>query len=197
MLQQTRVTAVIPYFERFLARFPTLEALATAPEEDLLKAWAGLGYYSRARNLQKAARTMTRDFPTSYDGIRALPGVGDYTAAAVASIAFGLPYAAIDGNVARVMSRLTNGVGDYSRGSAGSTRSLPSRSLQRSDDGTRRDHLSAEKPAMPLMSGSAILRGASRWNPGRNTCQARAENGPCGTNFARYPSWRKNAILAA
>lgn len=112
MLQQTRVAAVIPYFERFLARFPTLGALAGAAADDLLKAWAGLGYYSRARNLQKAAVSMGGSFPATYEGIRMLPGVGDYTAAAVASIAFGLPYAAVDGNVVRVVSRLTNGVGE-------------------------------------------------------------------------------------
>ena len=112
MLQQTRVSAVIPYFERFIARFPTLQALAEAPEEDLLKAWAGLGYYSRARNLQRAAISMTGEFPRTYDAIRALPGVGDYTAAAVGSIAFGLAHAAVDGNVVRVIARLTEGLGD-------------------------------------------------------------------------------------
>jgi A/G-specific adenine glycosylase len=108
MLQQTRVTTVIPYFERFIERFPTIEALANAPEEELLKAWAGLGYYSRARNLQRAAIQMGGMFPQNYDSIRALPGVGDYTSAAVASIAFGLPHTAVDGNVIRVISRLTN-----------------------------------------------------------------------------------------
>ncbi|HYP08691.1 MAG TPA: A/G-specific adenine glycosylase [Bryobacteraceae bacterium] len=112
MLQQTRVTAVIPYYQRFAARFPTIADLASAPEEELLKAWAGLGYYSRARNLQKAAISMGRKFPSTYEEIRALRGVGDYTAAAVASIAFGMPHAAVDGNVVRVVSRLTNGVGD-------------------------------------------------------------------------------------
>jgi A/G-specific adenine glycosylase len=108
MLQQTRVAAVIPYYERFLARFPTVDALAAAPEADLLAAWAGLGYYSRARNLQAAARKIVElgGFPTGYGAIRELPGIGDYTAAAVASIAFGLPHAAVDGNVVRVLSRI-------------------------------------------------------------------------------------------
>jgi A/G-specific adenine glycosylase len=110
MLQQTRVATAIPYFERFIARFPTIEALASAPEEDLLKAWAGLGYYSRARNLQRAAIQMNASFPRDYDSIRTLPGVGAYTAAAVASIAFGLPHAAVDGNVVRVLSRVTGGI---------------------------------------------------------------------------------------
>lgn len=108
MLQQTRVAAVIPYYERFLARFPTFRELAEAPEPDLLAHWAGLGYYYRARNLQKAAQaieTLGR-FPSSHADIRSLPGIGDYTSAAVASIAYQLPYAAVDGNVLRVLSRL-------------------------------------------------------------------------------------------
>ncbi len=108
MLQQTRVTAVIPYYERFLARYPNFHVLAEAPEAELLALWAGLGYYYRARNLQKAARLM-RDggsFPNTYEEIRRLPGIGDYTAAAVASIGFGLPHAVVDGNVFRVLSRI-------------------------------------------------------------------------------------------
>ena len=94
MLQQTRVVAVIPYYERFLTLFPTVEALAVAPEQQLLAAWAGLGYYSRARNLQRAARDIVVQggFPTRYEDIAALAGIGAYTAAAVASIAFDLPY---------------------------------------------------------------------------------------------------------
>src|SRR5580700_932140 len=114
MLQQTRVAAVIPYYERFLALFPDVSALASAPEQDLLAAWAGLGYYSRARNLQKAARAIVElaQFPTDYAALRDLPGVGDYTAAAVASIAFGMPHAALDGNVLRVLSRVAAERGD-------------------------------------------------------------------------------------
>jgi A/G-specific adenine glycosylase len=112
MLQQTRVAAVIPYYQRFLDRFPTIQALADAKEEDLLFCWSGLGYYSRARNLQLAARHMAGCFPTDYDAIRGLPGIGDYTAAAVASIAFNLPYAAVDGNVLRVLARLTDDASD-------------------------------------------------------------------------------------
>ncbi len=108
MLQQTRVAAAIPYFERFVARFPDYRALAAATEEDVLRHWAGLGYYYRARNMQKAAELLTEldGFPGEYDAILALPGVGDYTAAAVGSIAFDLPHAAVDGNVVRVVSRL-------------------------------------------------------------------------------------------
>ena len=109
MLQQTRAQAVIPYYEKFLERFPTAVALACAAEQDVLACWSGLGYYSRARNLQKAARLIVGDaFPRDYQTIRQLPGVGDYTAAAIASIAFGLPHAVLDGNVMRVIARVTN-----------------------------------------------------------------------------------------
>ena len=112
MLQQTRVAAAIPFYDRFLARFPDILALAEAPEQDLLAAWAGLGYYNRARNMQRAAREMNGSFPRTWEEIRALPGIGDYTAAAVGSIAFGLPHAAVDGNVLRVLARVTNDAGD-------------------------------------------------------------------------------------
>jgi A/G-specific adenine glycosylase len=114
MLQQTRAQAVIPYYERFLARFPSVEALAAATEHDVLALWSGLGYYSRARNLRKAAIAV-RDaggFPRSFDALRALAGIGDYTAAAVASIAFGLPHAVVDGNVLRVVARVTDDASD-------------------------------------------------------------------------------------
>ena len=110
MLQQTRVAAVLGYYARFLEAFPSVEALAAAPEERLMKLWEGLGYYSRARNLQKAARMVASagGFPRTYAGLLALPGVGDYTASAIASAAFGLREAAVDGNVLRVVMRLTD-----------------------------------------------------------------------------------------
>jgi A/G-specific adenine glycosylase len=118
MLQQTRAQAVIPYYERFLRRFPTVESLAAAAEDDVLTAWSGLGYYSRARNLRRAAQTIVAGggWPREYDGIRALPGIGGYTAAAIASIAFGLPYAVVDGNVLRVVARLENDSSDIGSG---------------------------------------------------------------------------------
>ncbi len=108
MLQQTRVAAALPFYRNFVRQFPDFRALAQASESDLLSAWAGLGYYYRARNLQKAAQMMCADgaFPDSYVELRGLPGIGDYTAAAVASIAFGLPHAVLDGNVFRVLARL-------------------------------------------------------------------------------------------
>ncbi len=114
MLQQTRVSAVIPYYERFLARFPTPASLAAAREEELLSLWSGLGYYSRARNLKRAAEALAArgGFPQTAEEWRRLPGIGDYTAAAVASICFLEPCAVLDGNVARVMARLSAEQGD-------------------------------------------------------------------------------------
>jgi len=116
MLQQTRAQTVIPYYERFLERFPDVNALAEAREQEVLAYWSGLGYYSRARNLQKAARTIVAagQFPGDYDRIRELPGVGPYTAAAVASIAFNAPHAVLDGNVLRVIARLSDDGADIS-----------------------------------------------------------------------------------
>jgi A/G-specific adenine glycosylase len=107
ILQQTRIEQGRPYWERFMRRWPTVEALAAATEDDVLREWQGLGYYSRARNLHTAARQIVEcgGFPTTYEGIRALKGVGDYTAAAIGSFAFGLPVAVVDGNVYRVLSR--------------------------------------------------------------------------------------------
>ena len=120
MLQQTRVEAVIPYYSRFLARFPSIESLAAADEHDVLAAWSGLGYYSRARNLQHAARQIVAEgLPEQFEKIRALRGIGDYTAAALASIVFELPHAAVDGNVLRVIARVTN---DNAEITAGATR---------------------------------------------------------------------------
>lgn len=111
MLQQTRVGAVIPYFERFMAELPDIAALAAVPEERLLKLWEGLGYYSRARNLQKAAKLLVSDYggelPRTSAELIKLPGIGDYTAAAIASINFGEPCAAVDGNLLRVAARVS------------------------------------------------------------------------------------------
>ena len=110
MLQQTRTETVAGYFERFLSRFPNVADLAAADEQEVLKYWEGLGYYSRARNLHRAAKLIMEkyngSFPKSYDELRALPGIGDYTAAAISSIAYHLPYPAVDGNLTRVISRV-------------------------------------------------------------------------------------------
>src|SRR6266446_7475314 len=116
MLQQTRVAAAIPYYERFLERFPSVEALARAPREEVLRLWSGLGYYSRARNLQKAAQEIIAKhngvFPSNPAEALALPGIGAYTAAAILSIAYRKKHAVLDGNVARVIARLNAVPGD-------------------------------------------------------------------------------------
>ena len=112
MLQQTRVETVIPYYRRWLARFPTVQALAAAPRDEVLAAWEGLGYYSRARNLHRAAKMVVAEMggrcPTTVEGLRLLPGIGRYTAGAIASIAFGADAAVLDGNVKRVLARVFN-----------------------------------------------------------------------------------------
>lgn len=105
ILQQTRVVQGYDYFLRFIKRFPDVKALAAADEDEVMKYWQGLGYYSRARNLHAAARSMNGVFPTTYEGVMALKGVGEYTAAAICSFAYGMPYAVLDGNVYRVLSR--------------------------------------------------------------------------------------------
>jgi A/G-specific adenine glycosylase len=112
MLQQTRVETVIPYFERWMGRFPTLEALAHASQQDVLSAWEGLGYYSRARNLHRAAQIVLHEHqgqvPAELDALRRLPGIGRYTAGAIASLAFGLDEPALDANIRRVLARVFN-----------------------------------------------------------------------------------------
>ena len=121
MLMQTRVATVLRYYERFLEAFPTLEALAAAPLDEVLKRWEGLGYYARARNLQRAAQQILAQFggvfPQRYEQWLALPGIGPYSAAAIASIAFGEARAAVDGNVRRVLARLLDEPGDIRQGS--------------------------------------------------------------------------------
>lgn len=111
MLQQTRVQAALPYFLRFMEAAPDIPALAALPEEQLMRLWQGLGYYSRARSLQKAARQVVEQYggclPQTYSELTALPGIGDYTAGAILSIAFGQPVPAVDGNVLRIAARLT------------------------------------------------------------------------------------------
>ena len=118
MLQQTRMNAVLPYYERFMAALPDIPALAAVPIDELRRIWQGLGYYSRAINLQKAAQIVCRDYggelPADYDLLRTLPGIGPYTAGAIASISFGIPVPAVDGNVLRVFARLYDDNGDIS-----------------------------------------------------------------------------------
>ena len=106
IMQQTRIAQGLAYYNRFVEKFPSPLLLARASEDQILKLWQGLGYYSRARNLHAAAKSMHGKFPTPYEGVRALKGVGDYTAAAICSIAYDMPYAVVDGNVYRVLSRV-------------------------------------------------------------------------------------------
>ncbi len=168
MLQQTRVAAVIPYYERFLERFPKVEDLAAAPEPELLRAWAGLGYYSRARNLQKAAKEIVArgGFPRDYEGIRALPGIGDYTAAAVGSIAFGLPVAVLDGNVMRVLARIDNDASDI--------QSAATRARMRE---RARELLAARQPA--AFNQAMMELGATVCLPKNPQCLLCPVNGQC------------------
>jgi A/G-specific adenine glycosylase len=116
MLQQTRADTVVPYFQRFMKRFPSLRALARAPRRDVLKLWEGLGYYARARNAQDAAKFLVEqsrgEFPRTREGLLSLPGIGGYTAAAIGSLALGLDLAVVDGNVIRVLSRVMAYEGD-------------------------------------------------------------------------------------
>lgn len=105
ILQQTRVVQGYDYFVRFIERFPDVKTLAEADEDEVMKFWQGLGYYSRARNLHAAARSMNGVFPKTYSGVLGLKGVGEYTAAAICSFAYNMPYAVVDGNVYRVLSR--------------------------------------------------------------------------------------------
>jgi len=173
MLQQTRVAAVLPYFARFMTAFPTVEALAQADEGTLMRLWQGLGYYSRARNLQKAAQEIVTQyggrFPSSYEQLIRLPGIGDYTAGAILSIAMGKPVPAVDGNVLRVISRIT--------GFEGNVLESKNRSLLRS---WMQDTISRDAPGafnQALMDLGAMVctpngTPACESCPARNCCTA-------------------------
>lgn len=138
MLQQTRVEAVKPYFHRFLADLPTVRALAECPEEKLLKLWEGLGYYNRVRNMQKSAQHIVEQYggqmPASYEELLALPGIGSYTAGAIASIAYGIPVPAVDGNVLRILSRLEADPSDIAKQSVKKKAEQMLRTLMSAED---------------------------------------------------------------
>ena len=190
MLQQTTVKAVIPYFETFMARWPAAEALAAASRDEVLAAWAGLGYYSRARNLYACAQALAREgFPASEVALRALPGVGTYTAAAIAAIAFDEPAAVVDGNVERVIARLF-AVEQPLPAAKPAIRKVAdgldplgaARRLRASDDGPRSHDLHAALAILSRLPGAGVLRCSrsrrSRALPrqiskGRKTCPAR------------------------
>ena len=189
MLQQTRVEAVLPFFERFLAALPDLSSLADAEEEELLKLWEGLGYYTRVRNLQKAARIIRDEyggeFPQDYPAIRKLPGIGDYTAGAIASIAFGQPEPAVDGNVLRVHARLCERKQEIrstawkktADGRAAEDLSEnPVRRFHAGADGTRSGRLSAERRTeMRDLSAAREMRSLPRRNSPGNPPPHRKE----------------------
>ena len=162
MLQQTRVEAVRPYYERFLAALPTVQALAGCPQEQLLKLWEGLGYYSRARNLQRAAQEIVRCYngqlPASCDLLKKLPGIGDYTASAVLSFAFGVRIAVVDTNIRRVLSRVFLGV--ESRGGAASPaeRALAGRVLPQDDETDVRDAIEAANARETVNAPESAIR---------------------------------------
>ena len=163
MLQQTRVEAVKEYYRRFLQKFPTAQALAEADEEEVLKAWEGLGYYSRARNLHAAAKIIAKEgFPQTHEGVRALPGVGDYTAGAICSIAYDLPCPAVDGNVLRVLTRLLS---DGSNIDETATRRQFARQLERVYPPEAGDFCQAlmELGAIVCVPNGAPLCGACPW----------------------------------
>ena len=168
MLQQTRVTAVLDYYARFLTLFPTVAALAQAKEPDVLAAWSGLGYYRRARMMHQAAKVVVHEhhgvFPRTAEALRKLPGIGEYTSSAIASIAFGEPVAVVDGNVERVLQRVFAEDGAahtpskvVSRPRRQPPRHHTSRRLQPGDDGTRRDRLPPSASFMSPLSSSPLL----------------------------------------
>ena len=175
MLQQTRVDQMAPYFERFINAFPTLQSLAAASEDQVLKVWEGLGYYARARNMHKAAKRMAFELggriPDTYQELIELPGIGQYTAAAVSSIAFDRDHPVLDGNVTRVLCRLLRIEEEPTRaqvkaqliarwrGPAGSGRG---RRLQSGDDGVGVADLYAAKSFLPDVSGRRLVSGQGR-----------------------------------
>ena len=192
MLQQTRIAAVMPYYERFLEHFPTVESLAAAPQQEVLKLWSGLGYYSRARNLHLAAKQIVAEhngkFPRTLEAALELPGIGVYTAAAVLSIAYDVPLAVLDGNVARVLARIHAVRGDLrvprtwraltekARPAAGAQNG---ERLEPGADGTGRSDLHAEIAALPGVSGGEIVPGV------------------CGRNYQRDPRAAKETCAGS
>lgn len=176
MLQQTRVAAVLDYFARFMDALPTVQDLAEVDEDRLMKLWQGLGYYNRARNLQRAARQIVGEcagiFPQSYEGLRTLSGVGEYTAGAVASIAFGVPVPAVDGNVLRVVARLTGDEGDVTKpGAKNRMRAALQEAMPRSNPGDFNQALMELGATVCLPNGAPLCEKC----PGQTLCRARAE----------------------
>ena len=171
MLQQTQVETVVPYFERWIAEFPNISALATADEQSVLNLWAGLGYYSRARNLMAAAkivdeRSRRRMIPSDYEALRSLPGIGQYTAGAILSIAFNKPYPVVDGNVRRVLSRIYGWEDDSPKRLWEAAEKLVQQRGTAADQsghhGARRDGVLVQGAALPGVPGSATTASLTR-----------------------------------
>jgi A/G-specific adenine glycosylase len=197
MLQQTRVAAAVGYYDRFLQRFPTIDSLASAPLEEVLRLWAGLGYYSRARNLHRAAQEIVArfggEFPRGWCAAIALPGIGDYTAAAILSIAYGSPHAVLDGNVARVLARL-----DAVRGDLRATRrwkALAARAQKVADPAAPGDW----NQAMMELGATICLPKSPRCDecPVGNFCRARSMGLQDSIPEARRKSAPEEVTLAA
>lgn len=190
MLQQTRADQARPYFERFLRRFPTVKDLAAAPRADVLKLWEGLGYYARARRAHETARHVVQNcggrFPGTLEGLRALPGVGPYTAAAVGSLAFGLDAAVVDGNVIRVLARVLAHEGDVARPSerkcfqAWADALLPPGRAGLFNEAVMELGATVCTPRRPACSACSL----------RRVCRARAEGDP-----ERYPVKARRAAV--
>ena len=184
MLQQTRINVVEPYYDRFLKIFPSVDALARARPREVLQLWAGLGYYRRARNLHRAARQIVarhgRVFPGTHKEALALPGIGRYTAAAILSIAYDVPLAALDGNVARVLARLCAVRGIFAAATLAETciecpriaRAARTGRLEPGANGTWGNHLHAANSALWIMSGIAMVSRPSSRAHGQDSRRA-------------------------
>ena len=185
LLQQTTAQAATPYYQAFIARWPRVEDLAAAPIEDVMSAFAGLGYYSRARNLHACAKEIARrggTFPSEEADLRALPGIGAYTAAAIAAIAFGRQTAPVDGNIARILARLLAlekpiaRARRRTRGGGARAGAEPQGGRFRAGaDGHRRDPLPPPQSRLRLLPARPRLRGASSWRPGGLPAPRRSE----------------------
>ncbi|KTS71175.1 A/G-specific adenine glycosylase [Pantoea stewartii] len=190
MLQQTQVATVIPYFERFMARFPTVSDLAAAPLDEVLHLWTGLGYYARARNLHKAAKQVVEvhggEFPRNYDDVAALPGVGRSTAGAILSLSLGLHFPILDGNVKRVLARCYAVAGWLGR------KDVEKRLWQISEDVTPAEGVSQFNQAMMDLGAMVCTRSRPKCEicPLSDGCEARATN-----SWANYPGKKPKQTL--
>ena len=205
LLQQTRIDQGTPYFKRFLAAFPTVEALARAPEDAVLKLWEGLGYYARARNLHRAARLVASErggqFPETAEEWQALPGIGRYTAGAIASIAYNEAVPVLDGNVKRVLARLFDIAAPIGQAategrlgrSPERSCAAPARRFQPGHDGTRRHRVHTESALLPGVPVAGGMSGAARGTQAKRPVKGR--NPPRRTMRSSWQPSRKGRFL--